>query len=131
MARANFKEIVMDYQKAPDLDERVFDIVRKLNMEHVKLPRVVCIRSTGSKSRRTLARCHVLPKIIQEALGIKAYYIIEALSENFDSLSREDQNRVLIHELMHIPKTFGGGFKFHNVVNRREVEKMYKMFKNS
>jgi len=119
----------MDYQKAPDLDERVFDIVRKLKMEHVQLPRVVCIRSAGSKSRRTLARCHVLPKIIQEALGIKAYYIIEAISENFDRLSREEQTRVLIHELMHIPKTFGGGFKFHDYVNRREVERMYKLFK--
>jgi len=30
---------------------------------------------------------------------------------------------------MHIPKTFGGGFKFHNYVNRREVERMYKLFK--
>ncbi len=119
----------MDYQKAPDLDERVFDIVQRLEMRHVQLPRVVCIRSRGSKSRRTLARCHVLPKIIQEALGIKAYYIIEAISENFDGLSREDQTRILIHELMHIPKTFGGGFKFHNYVNRREVEKMYKLFK--
>ena len=119
----------MDYQRAPDLDGRVFDIVRKLKMEHVKLPRVVCIRSTGSKSRRTLARCHVLPKIIQEALGIKAYYIIEALAENFDRLSREEQTRVLIHELMHIPKTFGGGFKFHNVVNHREVERMYRIYK--
>jgi predicted metallopeptidase len=119
----------MDYQRAPDLDGRVFDIVRKLKMEHVQLPRVVCIRSRGSKSRRTLARCHVLPKIIQEALGIKAYYIIEALAENFDSLSHEEQTRVLIHELMHIPKTFGGGFKFHNVVNRREVERMYKLYK--
>ena len=119
----------MDYQKAPDLDERVFDIVQRLEMRHVQLPRVVCIRSRGSKSRRTLARCHVLPKIIQEALGIKAYYIIEAIAENFDGLSREDQTRVLIHELMHIPKTFGGGFKFHNYVNRREVEKMYKLYK--
>jgi len=120
----------MNYQKAPDLDERVFDIVRKLKMEHVLLQRVVCIRSTGSKSRRTLARCHVLPKIIQEALGIKAYYIIEAISENFDSLSKEEQTKILIHELMHIPKTFGGGFKFHNYVNRREVEKMYKLYKH-
>jgi len=120
----------MNYQKAPDLDERVFDIVRKLKMEHVLLQRVVCIRSTGSKSRRTLARCHVLPKIIQEALGIKAYYIIEAISENFDTLSKEEQTRVLIHELMHIPKTFGGGFKFHNYVNRREVERMYKLYKH-
>jgi len=120
----------MDYQKAPDLDERVFDIVQKLKMEHVRLPRVVCIRSHGTKSRRTIARCHVLPKIIQEALGIRAYYIIEALSENFDRLSQEDQTRVLIHELMHIPKTFGGGFKFHNYVNRREVEKMYRAYKN-
>jgi predicted metallopeptidase len=119
----------MHYEKASDLDERVFEIVQKLDMEHVKLSRVVCIRSRGSKSRRTLARCHVLPKIIQEALGIKAYYIIEAISENFDSLSREEQTRVLIHELMHIPKTFGGGFKFHNYVNRKEVEKMYKLYK--
>ena len=119
----------MHYAKAPDLDERVFDIVQKLEMAHVQLPRVVCIRSTGSKSRRTLARCHVLPKIIQEALGIKAYYIIEAISENFDGLPREEQTRILIHELMHIPKTFGGGFKFHNFVNRREVEKMYRMYK--
>jgi predicted metallopeptidase len=119
----------MNYQKASDLDERVFDIVRKLEMEHVLLQRVVCIRSKGSKSRRTLARCHVLPKIIQEALGIKAYYIIEAISENFDSLSKEEQTKVLIHELMHIPKTFGGGFKFHNYVNRREVERMYRIYK--
>ena len=119
----------MDYQRAPDLDGRVFEIVQKLKMEHVQLPRVVCIRSRGSKSRRTLARCHVLPKIIQEALGIKAYYIIEALSENFDRLPHEEQTRILIHELMHIPKTFGGGFKFHNYVNRREVERMYKLYK--
>jgi len=120
----------MDYRRAADLDERVFDIVQKLKMEHVQLPRVVCIRSRGSKSRRTLARCHVLPKIIQEALGIKAYYIIEAVGENFDRLSHEEQTRVLIHELMHIPKTFGGGFKFHDYVNRREVERMYKLYKN-
>jgi len=119
----------MDYQKAPDLDGRVFEIVQKLGMKHVQLPRVVCIRSTGSKSRHTLARCHVLPKIIQEALGIRAYYIIEALEENFSRLSHEEQTKVLIHELMHIPKTFGGGFKFHDYVTRREVEKMYKLFK--
>ena len=119
----------MNYEKAPDLDERVFEIVQTLKMGHVQLPRVVCIRSTGSKSRRTLARCHVLPKIIQEALGIKAYYIIEAVDENFSRLSHEDQTKVLIHELMHIPKTFGGGFKFHDYVTRREVEKMYKLFK--
>jgi predicted metallopeptidase len=120
----------MHYERAQDLDERVFEIVQKLKMEHVQLPRVVCIRSRGSKSSRTLARCHVLPKIIQEALGIKAYYIIEALSENFDRLPHEEQTRILIHELMHIPKTFGGGFKFHDYVNRREVEKMYRMYKN-
>ncbi|MEM5812712.1 MAG: putative metallopeptidase [Candidatus Aenigmatarchaeota archaeon] len=121
----------MEYIKDPELDERVFDIVHKLGMEHIKLQRVVCIRSYGSKSRRTLARCHVLPKIIQEALGIKAYYIIEVISENFDRLSYEEQTKVLIHELMHIPKTFGGGFKFHNYVNRKEVEKMYRLYKKS
>ena len=116
------------YERAHDIEDRVFDIVRKLGMEHVNLARVSCIRSRGSSSRYILARCHTLTKIFQQALGIKAHYIIEVISEKFDSLSFEEQTRTLIHELMHIPKTFGGGFKHHNVVNRRTVERMYRKY---
>ncbi len=116
------------YRHAPDIEDRIFDIVQKLGLVHVNLARVSCIRSRGSKSRYVLARCHTLTRIFQHALGIKAHYIIEVISEKFDSLTPEEQTKTLIHELMHIPRTFGGGFKHHDVVNRRAVERMYRKY---
>jgi predicted metallopeptidase len=90
----------------------------------------MCIRSRGSRSRRTLARCHVLSRAMQTALNLPPSYVIEIISERFDVLDKEEQTKVLIHELMHIPKSFGGGFRHHNYVNRRVVEKMYKKLLN-
>jgi predicted metallopeptidase len=87
------------------------------------------VRSRGSGSRGTLGRCHALSKIWQLALGIKAIYIIEILSERFDKMSREEQDKVLIHELMHIPFSFGGGFKHHDVVTERNVDKVFEHYK--
>ena len=116
-----------------ELDEaimaRLYDIAKKIGMEHVKFSGVYAVRSRGSASRGTLARCHALSKIWQKCLNIKAVYIIEIISERFEKMSREEQDKTLIHELMHIPKSFGGGFKHHNVVNRRNVEKLYKIYK--
>jgi hypothetical protein len=31
----------------------------------------------------------------------------------------------------HIPKTFGGGFRHHDFVNRRTIDKLYKEFKKN
>ena len=118
------------YEPAPDLEQMARDIVIKTNMKHIDLTRVVCVRSRGSKSRRVIARCHALSRIFQHALDIKAHYIIEAVSEHFDSLSKEDKIKTMIHELMHVPKSFRGGFRHHsNYVNRRNVERMYRVYK--
>ncbi len=106
----------------------VNEISNKLELGH-DISRVKCIVSTGSKSRRTLARCHTISKAVQTALGIRSHYIIEVISENFNKLSHEEKIKTLIHELMHIPKAFGGGFKGHHYVNRRSVEKMYENYK--
>ena len=38
--------------------------------------------------------------------------------------------KTIIHELMHIPKTFGGGFKHHNFVTEKNVNKFYKAYKS-
>ena len=58
------------------------------------------------------------------------HYLIEIVSEKFDRLHPEEQTRTLIHELMHIPKSFGGGFRHHRpYVNRRTVDRMYKLYK--
>ena len=43
-------------------------------------------------------------------------------------MSPEDKTKTLIHELMHIPKTFGGGFIHHDVVHERNVNKMYEHY---
>jgi len=117
------------YEPARDLNERIEDILRRVEMSHVDASRVTCLRSTGSRSRRTIARCHGLSKIMQLALNQGPHYTIEVISERFDKLSREDQTRVLIHELMHIPHSFGGGFRAHRpYVTRQKVEKIYQEY---
>lgn len=119
---------MIKYYYAQDITEQIEKIVKKLRMQHVDTSRLVCVRSKGSSSKRIIARCHALPRIMQFALGTNAYYIIEIISEQFDGMSEEEQAKTLIHELMHIPKSFGGGFKFHNIVNRRNVDDMYRKF---
>jgi predicted metallopeptidase len=116
------------YELAEDIMVRLYDITKVLGMEHVRLSGVYAIRSRGSGSSRTLARCHALSKIWQLALGINAVYLIEVIHEKFDKLSREEQDKVLIHELMHIPLSFGGGFKHHDFVTHNNVDKIYKKY---
>lgn len=118
----------MKYEFASDLQAIADDVCKHL-FPHVNLSRVKCFRSYGSSSRRTLARCHALNKIMQKALGIPAFYPLEFISENFDKLSTEEQIKVVIHELMHIPKSFGGGFRHHDFVCTKNVNKCYEMYK--
>jgi predicted metallopeptidase len=66
---------------------------------------------------------------MQKVLGIKAVYVLEFLSERFDKMSQEEQLKVIIHELMHIPKTFGGGFIHHNIVNEKAVNRCYAEYR--
>lgn len=122
----------MKYELAPDIDKLAWDIVGKVGLYHIKLKRVVFVRSRGSKARRTLARIHGLPKIMQLALGTKAVYAVELISENFDKLDEKEKVKTVIHELMHIPKCFGGGFRGHrNYVNRKTVDEVFKIYSNA
>jgi len=105
------------------------EIIRRLRLSHIDCNRVTCIRSRGTKTKRTIARCHALPKVMQMAMEVKAFYVIEFL-ERFERLSKEDQDITIIHELMHIPKTFGGGFRHHDFVCTKNVKKLYDMFVN-
>lgn len=58
------------------------------------------------------------------------FYAIEFL-ELFGKLSQKEQDKVIIHELMHIPKTFGGGFRQHDFVCEENIDVMYEKFVNS
>ena len=85
----------MNYRRDLLLELKVRDIVEKLGLRHVDTSRIVCMRSSGTSTKRTLARIHSTPKIIQKALGIRAHYVIEVLSENFDRLSPAEKTRTI------------------------------------
>src|SRR3989344_3434006 len=100
----------MKYEPAPDI-QHIAEEISKTLFPHIILERVKCFRSYGTSSRNTIARCHTIGKLMQKTIGVKAYYALEFISERFDKLSEEDKLKTIIHELMHIPHTFGGGFK--------------------
>jgi len=118
----------MKYEFAPDL-QRTAEEISKMLFPHVKIERMKCFRSFGTSSRGTIARCHTIGKLLQKAAGIQAFYALEFISERFDRLNSEDKIKVIIHELMHIPKTFGGGFRQHDHVCDRNIEKNYRDYR--
>jgi len=58
----------------------------------------------------------------------KGFYLVEVISEKFDKLSAKEQTKIIIHELMHIPKAFGGGFIHHNKVHDKSVKEIYEKY---
>ena len=117
----------MKYEPAEDIQKKAEEISRIL-FPHIIIERIKCFRSYGTSSRGTIARCHALGKLMQKAIGVKAYYVLEFLSERFDKMSEKEKIKIIIHELMHIPKTFGGGFKHHDYVCEKNVEMMYSKY---
>ncbi|MDP2914309.1 MAG: putative metallopeptidase [Candidatus Aminicenantes bacterium] len=124
----NKKSRNIRYEIADDIQARFADIVRTLGLHHIDLDKVVCVRSFGSSARRVIARCHGMSKVLQIAMRIKAFYVMEFISERFDNLSDNDQTETIIHELMHIPKNFGGGFRYHDHVTVKNVKGMVEKY---
>jgi predicted metallopeptidase len=119
------------YTQASDIKAMAEEIVYSLDWDHIFLEHVAFIRSFGSTSRRTIARCHALGKAMQIGMGRKkGFYLIEVISERFDKLPEEEKIKVVIHELMHIPKSFGGGFIHHDKVHDDSVERVYQHYMN-
>ncbi len=120
------------YERAPDVSELVVKIVDRLGFAHIPKTRVYCYRSHGSKANNVIARIHSLPRIWQQALSEPAYYAVEVLAEQYDPLPYDEKEKTLIHELLHIPKAFGGGFRHHkNWVTRRRVEELHRALRES
>lgn len=124
----------MLFSPAPDIKSEVIRILGSLPFDHIANDRLFCFRSQGSKSR-AIARIWSLPHIWQLAVGIPASYCIEVISERFDRLSQTDKEKVLIHELMHIPKTFSGALlphkgRYHRI-DRRTVDQIYRIFQHA
>ncbi len=125
------KRKTIRYEIADDIQERFADIVRTLNLDHIDLDKVVCVRSYGSSTRRVVARCHGMSKVLQIAMRIKAFYVLEFLSERFDKLDDKEQEKTIIHELMHIPRNFGGGFRHHDHVSEENIKSIQERYRNA
>ena len=117
----------MKYEEAPDL-QKLAEEISTILFPHIIMERVKCYRSYGSSTKRTIARCHALGKLMQKAIGVEAYYALEFLSSRFDKMKEEDRIKTIIHELMHIPQTFGGGFRHHDFVCEKNVEMFYRTY---
>ncbi|PJE63025.1 metallopeptidase [Candidatus Roizmanbacteria bacterium CG10_big_fil_rev_8_21_14_0_10_39_6] len=124
----------MHYTLAPEIKKTIVYLVQKLAMNYISVDQIYCIRSTDSKTR-AIARIWGMPKLFNEVVGIKPSYIIEVISERFDRQSDEEQIKTLIHELMHIPKTFSGSLLSHrgryHRINDTEVKKLLIKLKMS
>ncbi len=132
--RRKRKNEPMVLEEAPDIYSELEKLVVGLNFNHILIERIRVFRSRGSKAYAR-ARIWAFPRIWQKALSLPAHYIIEVLSERFDHLSYEDKQRVLIHELMHIPKNFSGSLvshrgRFHSI-DHRTVEKLFNIYKRN
>lgn len=115
------------YREAPDVKSLVDEISECLDLFHVVPQFVFCYRSEGSTSERTIARIHGLGKIWQDALNLPSSYVIEVISERYDRLGQSDKEKTIIHELLHIPHSFAGGFRPHKgYIDHETVDRLHR-----
>ncbi len=103
------------------------EIAEILEFQHIVLERIACVESKGTKTKRVIARIHTLGKVMQLGMQQRPFYVIELITERFGEQSREDKAKTIIHELLHIPHGFGGGFRHHKpYVNHKTVDTAFK-----
>ena len=122
----------MRIEFAPDLRDMADNIIQKLDLEHIDPKRITYFRSYGSTANAS-ARIWALPRIWQKALSIDARYIIEAICPYFDKQKQEEQEKIIIHELLHVPKKFTGGIVPHicfgKKIDNRRVNALHKQYR--
>lgn len=109
-----------------EIKNRVYRLIDLVDADWIRPESIYCVRSTGS-SARAYARIWGMNKIWQIAAGHKPSYVIEVLSEHFDKLNQSAQDKVLLHELAHIPKNFSGSLVAHNHTKGGFHDKLKKM----
>lgn len=121
----------LEWKVDPKIQKEMEHIVLSLGMDHILVERMFCYRTTGSKAR-AYARIWAFPKIFQQVLDIEPAYVMEIISERYDRLDRENQTKVIIHELLHIPKNFSGSLLPHTYGHteiEREVTVLFEKYK--
>jgi len=118
----------MDWERADDVKKNLEKVVKVLSLDYIKFERIFCYRTKGSKVR-AYARTWAMPKIFQNALGIEPAYVIEVLSKHYDKLDEDEKIKVIIHEVLHIPKNFSGALLPHKTRSRNLHSSAKQLFK--
>ena len=118
----------LQWDDAKEIKRDIERILKVLDFPHIDPSRIFCFRSSGSKSR-SYARIWSMPKIFQRALKIEPAYVIEVLSRYYDKLDEDSRKRVLIHELLHIPRNFSGALVPHRTKYRHLQSQVNQLFK--
>ena len=120
----------MKYYYSEEWTRKAREIAVAIGFSHVKADRIAVIVGQGSKTRRIVARVHALPKAMQLGMNQRySFYTIELIEKHFSKESPDEKIRTIIHELMHIPKSFGGGFRGHKGhITKDSVERLYRQY---
>lgn len=102
----------VSWELDPEIERRTQNLIKVLDLEWLSYGRIFFYRSHNSKAR-AYARAWGLPRLWQRTLNVEPAYIVEVISEHFDKLSLMEQDKVLLHELTHIPKNFSGALIAH------------------
>lgn len=124
----------MVWEKAPDLKKKIRKFALELELTWLKTSRLFVYRSFNSTSR-AYARTWSFPRIWQLSLKEKPAYVLEFLAERFDRLSQTDQDKVILHELTHIPRNFSGALVAHtrrgNHSFHKKLDDLIRMYTRS
>ncbi len=118
----------LEWEEAAQIKREIEQLIGVLKIDYIDPSRIFCFKSYGSTSR-SYARIWSFPKIFQRALNIHPAYVIEVLSKYYDKLNEDEQKKVLIHELLHIPKNFSGALLPHKSRGRHLGSMVNKLFK--
>jgi predicted metallopeptidase len=122
------KSTKLEWENAPDVKRKLDEVIKVLELDYIKPDRVFCYRTDGSRAR-AYARTWMMPKIFQSALDVPPAYVIEVITKYYDKLSDDDKTKVIIHELLHIPKNFSGALLSHHGVKRHIARDSTTLFK--
>ena len=76
---------------------------------------------------------NIVPAFANEgSIEIEPAYVIEVLSRYYDRLNEDEKSKILIHELLHIPKNFSGALLSHRGRSRhigQDANALFKQYK--
>jgi len=116
----------MKYEYSESLQVLAEDISRRL-FPYIETSRIKCYKSTG-EDKKIIARCYTLGELMQKALDLKPFYVLEVVNEKFNIISTEEKVKLVIRELMFIKESFNGEFRNKSSITEKMVESAYSSY---